>query len=91
MLKTLMEKLPPTPKMTREQYTAYRWRCVWMLVAWVVFAFAFYMIWQHTGTVGRCILSVMGYVLVPDILSIIEAVFTSYEKYVAPYEKYEKK
>ncbi|MCT7297744.1 hypothetical protein N5J06_14060 [Ralstonia sp. CHL-2022] len=74
------------PKMTREQYTTYRWHLVWLLMAWVVFALAFYMIWQHTGTVVRCILGVIGYVFVPDI-SIIEGIFTSYETYAAPYEK----
>ena len=90
MLNDLLKPLPAMPKMTREQYTAYRWRVVWMLVAWVVFAFAFYMIWEHTGTFVRCILSVIGYVFVPGF-SIIEGIFTSYETYVAPYEKYENK
>jgi hypothetical protein len=61
-----------------------------MLVAWVVFAFAFYMSWEHTGTFVRRILSVIGYIFVPGF-SIIEGIFTSYETYVAPYEKYEKK
>ncbi len=90
MLSDLLKPLPPPPKMTREQYTAYRWHLVWMLVAWVMFAIASYMIWQHTGNIGRCILGVIGYVFVPN-LSMVEDVFTSYEKYVAPYEKYEKK
>ena len=90
MLNDLLKPLPAMPKMSREQYTAYRWRLVWMLVAWVVFAFAFYMIWEHTGTFVRCILSVIGYVFVPGF-SIIEGIFTSYETYVAPYEKYENK
>ena len=90
MLNDLLKPLPAMPKMSREQYTAYRWRLVWMLVAWVVFAFAFYMIWEHTGTFVRRILSVIGYIFVPGF-SIIEGIFTSYETYVAPYEKYEKK
>ena len=90
MLNDLLKPLPAMPKMTREQYTAYRWRVVWMLVAWVVFAFAFYMIWEHTGTFVRRILSVIGYIFVPGF-SIIEGIFTSYETYVAPYEKYENK
>lgn len=90
MLEAQMKRLPPTSKMTREQYTAYRWRRVRMLVAWIVLAFVSYMIWLHTGNIGRCILAVMGYFFAPDI-SMIEDVFTSYEKYVAPYEKYEKK
>jgi len=90
MLNDLLKPLPARPKMSPEQYTAYRWRLVWMLVAWVVFAFAFYMIWEHTGTFVRCILSVIGYVFVPGF-SIIEGIFTSYETYVAPYEKYENK
>ncbi len=90
MLNGLLKPLPAMPKMTREQYTAYRWRVVWMLVAGVVFAFAFYMIWEHTGIVGRCILGIIGYVFVPDF-ALIEDIFTSYETYVAPYERAAKK
>ena len=86
MLKALMKPLPAMPKMSREQYTAYRWRLVWMLVAWAVFAFSFYMIWQQTGTVVRCILGAIGYIFVPDP-SLIENIFTSYETYAKPYEK----
>ena len=90
MLNDLLKPLPAMPKMSREQYTAYRWRLVWMLVAWVVFAFAFYMIWEHTGIVVRCILGIIGYVFVPDF-ALIEDIFTSYETYVAPYERAAKK
>ncbi|WP_454845512.1 hypothetical protein [Ralstonia thomasii] len=90
MLEALMKQSHPTPKMTREQYTAFRWRLVLRLVAWVVCAFGFYVIWQHTGNVGRCILGVMGYFFASDI-SFIEDIFMSYEKYVVQYEKYEKK
>ena len=90
MLNDLLKPLPAMPKMSREQYTAHRWRLVWMLVAWVVFAFAFYMIWEHTGIFVRCILSVIGYIFVPGF-SLIEGIFTSYETYVAPYEKAAKK
>jgi hypothetical protein len=77
----ILRKIWPTPpKMDRSQYGRYRWRLGLMLLVWTLLLTSVVLFWTDMSFALKSIIAATCTIFVPDV-SMIEQVFTPYERY----------
>jgi hypothetical protein len=76
----LIFRLPPPPKMNREEYRLYRARLAIMIVVWFVLVGICFFFWQGMSTYMKVFIFIVGCIFVPDV-TMLEQVITSYKRY----------
>lgn len=78
----LIFRLPPPPKMNKEEYRLHRVRLAIMIVVWFVLVGTCFFFWQEMSTYMKVFIFIFGCIFVPD--------FTMLEQVITPYNSYER-